>query len=126
MLSLKNMNFCVLNFGDQQTMYLISRPFQKIAKFKSVCVCMCVYIYMCACVCVCVCICGCVYKCGKSKQCCSCYMQNATSHITLRNVTKFEKFINWKFKRFIIYTRRKTLPAWDVATFPRWLKCCIH
>ena len=68
-------------------MYLISRSFQKIAKFKSVWVCVRV------CVCVCIYICVCVYKYDKSKQCYSCHVQNTTSRITLRNVTKFQKFL---------------------------------
>ena len=38
-------------------------------------------------------------------------MQNITSRIILRNVTKFQKAIKWKFKKLITYTRRKTLPA---------------
>ena len=58
---------------SQLLLYLIFRPFQKIAKFKPACVCMCV------CVCVYVCVC----KCEKSKQCYSCHMQNTTSHHVL-------------------------------------------
>ena len=96
--------------------YLILRSFQKIAKFK----CLCVVVF------VCVCIGECVYKCDKSKQCYSCHMHDTTSYITLRNVTKFQEFINWKFRKFITYTRRKTLPAWNVVTFHCRLKCCIH
>ena len=109
-------------------LYLISQSFQKIAKFKSVwvrisvCMCMCV----CACVCVCVCVRLRVYKCDKSKQCYSCHMQNTTSRITLRNVTRFQKFITWKFKKFITYTRRNTLPVWNVVASPCRLKNCIH
>ena len=93
-------------------MYLISRSFQKFAKFKSVCVF--------------VCVCVCVYKCETSKQSYNCHLQNTTSRITLRNATKFQKFRNWKFEKFITYTRRKTLPAWNVVTFPRRLKYCIQ
>ena len=65
--------------------HLILQSFQKIAKFKSVCGCGCVgvhvraYVYM--------------NKCDKPKQC-SCYMQIAISRITLRNMMKFQKFIN--------------------------------
>ena len=79
-----------------------------------VCVCACV----CACVwfmCVCVRICVCVYKCDKSKQCYSCHMQITTSRITLRNVTKFQKFINWKSnKNYHLYTTKNFI----------CLKCC--
>ena len=101
---------------SQMLVYLILWSFQKIAKCKSVCV------YMCVCVCVCVCVC----KCEKSKQCYSCHKQTTTLHITLRNLTKFQKFINWKFKKFITYAQNKTLPAWNVVTFPCWLKYCIY
>ena len=84
----------------------------------------------CVCVCLCVCACACAYvyvcKCDKSKQCSSCHMQNTTSRITLRNVMKFQKFINWKLKKIITYTWRKILSAWNVVTFPRRLKCCMH
>ena len=73
---------------------------------------------ICVCVCVCarVCISACVDKCDKSKQCYSCHMENTTLRIILRNVTKFRKFINWKFKTLITYTRRKTSPDWNVVT----------
>ena len=109
--SSKNINFCVLNF-----VYLILRSFRKFAKFKSVCVWVCV--------CVCVCICIYLYKCDKTSY--SCHSQNTTSRSTLQYVTKFRKFINWKFTRFITYTRSKTLPASNILAFPRRLKYCIH
>ena len=56
---------------------------------------------MCVCVCVCVraCVhvCVCMYKSGKSKQskqCYNCNMYNTIFRIYLRNVTKFQKFVN--------------------------------
>ena len=109
MFSLKNMNFCVLNFA-----------LSKNSENLNLCVCVR------ACVCVCECVCVYVYVCDKSKHWYSCNMQNKISRITLRNVTKFQKFRNWKFKKFITYTRCKTLPAWNVVKFPRRLKYCIH
>ena len=111
MFSLKNLNFTCIKFRgpvlSQLCMYLISRSF-------------CVGMCLCACVCVC------LYKCDKSKQCYSCHMQNTISHINLRNITKFQKFINWKFKKFVTYTRPKILPPWNVVAFPRRWKCVIH
>ena len=90
--------------------------------FVCLCVCVCVCVYVCvracvrACVCgVCVRVCVCVYKCDKSKQCYSCHMQITTSRITLRNVTKFQKFINWKSnKNYHLYTTKNFI----------CLKCC--
>ena len=116
------MTLCVLNFADEHCLncqlfvYLVSRSFQKIAKCKSVWVfvCLCVCVCVCVCVCSCACICVCVYKCAKSKQCYSCHMQN-TSRIILWNVMKFQKYIKWKFKNFITYTRRQNFTC---------LKCC--
>ena len=132
---LKNMNFCVLNFADQHCLNCSCIQFRDLSEILQnlnllkrvcVCVCVCVCVFVWCGVCVCVCVCVCVYKCDKSKQCYSCHMQNTTSRITLRNVTKFQKFRNWKFEKFITYTRRKTLPAWNVVTFPCRLKNCIH
>ena len=71
--------------------------------------------------CVCVCVCVCMYKCGKSKQCYNGHMHNTILRIYLRNVTKFEKFTNWKLKKFVTYTSRKFLPVWNFVTSPpRW------
>ena len=42
--------------------------------------------------------------------------------IYLPNVTKFQKFVNWKLKKFVTYTRRKFLPAWTFVTSSRRLK----
>ena len=85
MFSLKKHEFLHIKFHgpalSQLLMYLILWSFQKVTKLKSVCVCMCV------------CVCKCVYKCEKSKKCYSCLMQNTTSRITLRNVTKVFKKI---------------------------------
>ena len=118
MLSLKNLNLVCIKFGgpvlSELPVYLIWRSFQKIVKFKSV--------YVCVCACVCV----CAYKYDKSRQYYSCHMQNTISRITLGNRAKFQKFRNWKFKNIAIYTRHKILPAWNVGTFPRRLKCCTH
>ena len=36
-------------------------------------------------------------------------MKNTTSRISPRNVTIFQKFINWKLKKFITNARQKTL-----------------
>ena len=73
---------------SQLLVYLILRSFQKIPKFKSMCVC--------------VCLCGYVYVCINATSqnnviVATCKTQN--SRITLRNVMKFQKFINWKLKK---------------------------
>ena len=44
----------------------------------------------------------------------------------LWKVTKFQKLMKWKFRKFVTYTRRKFLPPWNFVTLPRWFKCCIH
>ena len=51
MFSLKNLNSARIKFRgpvlSQLRVYLISRSFQKIAKFKSVCECVCAYMHVC-------------------------------------------------------------------------------
>ena len=42
-------------------------------------------------------------------------MHNTLSHIYLLNVTKFQKFMNWKFNEFFTYTWCKFLSAWNVG-----------
>ena len=84
-----------------------------------------IYIYMCVCVCVCVCVCMYVYVCinvANSKQCYNCHMHNTISRIYLPNVTKFQKFVSWKLKKFVTYTCRTFLPVWTFVTSPRRLK----
>ena len=44
-----------------------------------------------------------------------CHMLHTISRIYCRNVTKIQKFINWKFSRFVTYTWRKFLPVWNVV-----------
>ena len=83
---------------------------------------------MCVCVCVCVrvCVCVCVYKCDKSKQCYSCYMQNTTSRITLQNVKNFHKVHKVKIKKKYHLHSMQNFPSGNVAVFPCRLKFCIR
>ena len=116
---------------------------------SSVCVCVCV----CVCICVCVvCVRACVRACGRvwiftckvfSVYVCVCarvcvcvyvcinvtyqnYVMIATCTTQNCVLTMFQKFMNWKIKKFVTYTWRKFFPFWNFVTFPRPLKCFIH
>ena len=59
------------------------------------------------CVCVCVYMCARTYKCDKSKT--MSWLSHAKHNITyyFSKCDKIQKFINWKIKKFVTYTRRK-------------------
>ena len=77
----------------------LSKKSQNLNMYDCVCICACVF----ARVCMCTYICAYVYVCinDKWKQCYNCHMHNTVLRIYLRNVTKFQKLISWKFKEFV-------------------------
>ena len=104
---------------------------------SSVCVCVCacvrVWIFkckvfsvcvLCVCVCVRVCVCAYVYVCINVTY--QNYVMIATCTTQNCVLTMFQKFMNWKIKKFLTYTWRKFFPFWNFVTFPRPLKCFIH
>ena len=68
----------------------------------------------------CVCVCVCVNVTSQNNVIVA--TCKTTSRIILRNVTKFQKFINCEFKKFITYTRHKTLSARNVVPFQKCVR----
>ena len=123
------------NLRNKLTLEGYSNARSSVCVCVCVCVCACVRVWifkckvfsvcvLCVCVCVRVCVCAYVYVCINVTY--QNYVMIATCTTQNCVLTMFQKFMNWKIKKFVTYTWRKFFPFWNFVTFPRPLKCFIH